>query len=196
MKKLNKIWILGLSILCVAMLLISCANEPKNEWTDITSLKGLEGTWTGKDTLDYAELMGGVEGVSPELMGQFDGMEIDYEITLVYPIMQDGEKYVKNELIMGYEKYLTKTIEDMNGFFTIDEYWDFMKNSLETEGSVCSDGSPYTITTKVFVTEAEFEESIDGETSRLQVNQDKTKIKSISVDEKTGTSMEFILYKK
>ena len=188
MKKVNSKLLIVLSIICSVMLMISCG-EPKEEWTDVSSMEGLDGTWTGKYVVDTSEIS---DEVPESVSNGMDPIQLDCEMTLKYPFEEDEQIFVKQEVVISYEKYLNELEKQTEGIFTAEKFWNLIKNSFAEVFEV-SEGYPYTLTMTVYTLKPEFVENLKNGTIQIQINQDKSKIKYISKD---GDEIsEVILYK-
>ncbi|AEE15695.1 hypothetical protein [Treponema brennaborense] len=158
--------------LTVAVCVTSCANgsgSAEETWTPVTSLTGLEGTWTGK--ISRSETVPATE--SPT--GAAITYNVTAEMTIMYPVSA-GSDSVK--IIQKFD--LTDMINKIAAVMKISasDAWSIFSSQPEANTEY-SQSSPYTMTMTVTQTKAETEAEIANPASgnTLSVNSTKTKLK-------------------
>jgi uncharacterized lipoprotein YehR (DUF1307 family) len=191
MKSTNKILLVLMALAC--LVLVSCPQPEQPEtWKEITTFKGLDGTWVGVSNVDLEEDVEDLE----EIFG--DGATATQSFSLTIK----GDSYMVTEsLSIDMTTVLENALKDNPdavGATTDDlwkgmqEYWETELEELDYEISFSS-GRPYIMifTDEPYPVSEEnlfYEDEYDS--SKWCVNNTKTKLKNINCypayDEETG----------
>lgn len=174
--------------LTVAVCVTSCANgseSAEETWTPVTSLTGLEGTWTGK--ISRSETIPANESPTEAAITY----NVTAEMTVVYPVSAGSDSVT---IIQKID--LTDLINKLAAAMEIpaSDAWSIFSSEPEPNTKY-SPSSPYTMTITVTQTKEETEEQIAGPASEitLSVNSTKTKLKFLDT---TDGNNQIILIKQ